>query len=410
MRFYLAGHQEFGNRGCEALVRSVMTIVGEHFPGATFVVPSYDPGRDSKQWPELSRAGGEFAEVIPVPSGVKWWNRIATRIPLFRGLWEPRCKLGDSVKTELARCDAVLMIGGDVISLDYGPGSLFRWSTIMDAAEELGLPTMLFAASIGPFDKDPVIERFMVNHLRRYSAITVRETASFAYLKSLGVDSGVMVADPAFRLEPEVVELDRPYGEGGEGVLAFNMSPLVKASWERANSGGDLVAECAAFLDRVLCETRLGVALLPHVDPLDGRSENSDSAFLEQIFARVQHKSARIGLVRRGLNASQIKHVISSSRFLIAARTHATVAGWSQHIPTISIAYSIKARGLNKDLFDCLDYVVETPKVSRNTLWSALGTLIERETAIRQLLGKRIPEWKNKSNMNAEVLQRVFQG
>lgn len=408
MRFYLAGHQEFGNRGCEALVRSVMTIVGERFPGATFVIPSIDVHRDSAQWPELARSGGQFAEVIPVPGGVKWWNRVATRLPAVRGWWEPTCELSGAVAAELDQCDAVLMTGGDVISLDYGPGSLFRWSTVMDAARRRGLPTMLFAASIGPFDKDPVVERFMVNHLRLYSAITVRETSSMAYLKSLGIESAVMVADPAFRLEPQVVDLEPPYGRSAEGVLAFNVSPLVEASWTRANPGRDLVAECVAFIERVVSETRLSVALLPHVDPLDGSVENSDSAFLERVFAAAKVPANRLGLVRRGLNAAQIKHVIGASRFLIAARTHATIAGWSQHVPTASIAYSIKARGLNKDLFDSLDYVIETPKVSRDTLWASLDRLRQRESALHELLAQRIPQWKRNADLNAEVLQGIL--
>ena len=139
---------------------------------------------------------------------------------------------------------------------------------------------MLFAASVGPFGANAVVETYMVNHLRRYSAITVRETASLRYLQGLGIANARLVADPAFRLMPEPVELGQPFDSPGEGVLAFNISPLVNTSWESKNPGKSLLDECAAFLQRVLADTKLSVALVPHVDPLDGATENSDSHFM----------------------------------------------------------------------------------------------------------------------------------
>lgn len=407
MKFYLAGQHNFGNRGCEALVRSILSIVRQRLPEATFHVPTHDRSRDGAQWPQLAAAGGEFIEAPAFPPAIKWWNRIVTRMPALTPVWEPRYTPTSSVTRTFSGCDAVLMIGGDVISLDYGPGTLFLWSGLMDAAHRAGIPTMLFAASVGPFDASPPIERFMVKHLRRYSAITVRETESLNYLARLGIDA-TLVADPAFHLEPEPVALGAPYHMAGDGVLAFNISPLVNESWSRKNPGGSLIVECGVFLKRILQETGLSVALLPHVAPLDGGERGSDPAFMARLIEDIGDSSGRIAMVRSGLNAAQIKHVVGASRFLIAARTHATIAGWSQQVPTISIAYSIKARGLNKDIFDTLDYVVDTPKVSRDSLWASYRLLAEREDAIRALLAERIPRWKKKASQNAEVLMGIL--
>lgn len=408
MKFYLAGQQNFGNRGCEALVRSVSGIVRERFPDAQFLVPSYDPARDGPQWPQMASLNGEFVDVPPRPASIKWWNRAITRMPALKSIWEPRYTPVAAVQADFDRSDAVLMIGGDVISLDYGPGSLFIWSGLMDAARRAGKPTMLFAASVGPFSADPVIERYMVKHLRRYSAITVRESASLAYLRSIGIDNAVQVADPAFRLGVETVELPPLFKDAPDGVLAFNVSPLVADSWQRRNPGGSLIEECASFIRRVLAETSLRVALLPHVDPLDGSAVNSDSAYMEGLLKACGGASERLALMPRGLNASQIKSLVGASRFLIAARTHATVAGWSQFVPTLSIAYSIKAKGLNQDLFDGLDYVLDTPKVSRATLWDGLALMRQREHAIREHLAKRIPVWRERAGLSAEVLAKAM--
>jgi polysaccharide pyruvyl transferase WcaK-like protein len=408
MKFYLAGQQNFGNRGCEALVRSVTGIVRERLPDSKFLVPTLDQPRDSAQWPEMAAAGCEFVAAPARSTRIKWWNRGITRMPALLPLWEPSYTPETFVMDQFAQCDGVLMIGGDVISLDYGPGSLFLWSGLMDAARRSGCPTMLFAASVGPFNANPVIERYMVNHLQRYSAISVRESASHSYLQRLGLKNSVLVADPAFRLAPEPTSLGSPFDQPGEGVLAFNISPLIDDGWQRHNPGKSLLDECAAFVQRVLSETNLTVALLPHVDPLDGGNVNSDSHYMAGLLVKLGGASNRLALVRRGLNAAQLKHVIGSCRYLIAARTHATVAGWSQYVPTISIAYSVKALGLNQDLFDSHDYVLETPKVERSTLWASYSLLKQRESALRTHLAERIPTWRVNAGKSADLLASVL--
>lgn len=407
MKFYLAGQHNFGNRGCEALVRSIFDITQERFPEAAFYVPTLNAELDQAQWPELVARGGEFTPTALVPPSIKWWNRVASRLPAIIRLWEPSYTPVAEIRAAFANCDAVLMTGGDNISLDYGLGSLFLWSGLMDAARREGLPTMLFAASVGPFSQRPGVEYWMVRHLKRYSAIAVRESESLAYLEKRGIDNAVQVADPAFCLKAQPVDVGAPYDQVTSGVLAFNVSPLISASWQKAHPGGSLIEECVAFIQRILRETDLAVALLPHVDPLDGGSFNSDSAFMRQILARCDANSGRLGLVRQGLNAGQLKHLIGSSRYLIAARTHATIAGWSQLVPTVSIAYSIKARGLNKDLFDSLDYVLETPRLSRKTLWKHYRQLAERESTIRAQLAERIPVWRSRARRSAELLEEI---
>ena len=84
-------------------------------------------------------------------------------------------------------------------------------------------------------------------------------------------------------------------------------------------------------------------------------------------------------------------------RFFIGARTHATIAAFSMGVPTISIAYSVKAKGINRDLFGDADVVLETPDVSAATLWSSLKSLEENEVQLKSLLAERIPLWKQKA-------------
>lgn len=407
MKFYLAGQHNFGNRGCEALVRSVTGIIRAKFPDATFLVPTLDESRDRKQWPDAGACGCEFVKAPVHAPVIKWWNRVITRFPFTKSLWEPKYKPADYVVRDLQRCDIVLMIGGDVISLDYGPGSLFLWSGLMDAAHRLGKKTMLFAASVGPFVGDRVVEKYMVRHLSRYSAITTRETASLNYLNKLGFKKSVLVADPAFTLVPESIELPDIFARSPAGVLAFNISPLVENSWSSKNTTGSLISECAKFLRRIIEETQINVILLPHVDPLDGNTVNSDSHYMTKLLEAMGGTSDRLELINSMHNASELKFIISKCRFLIAARTHATVAGWSQLVPTISIGYSVKAKGLNQDLFGGLDYMIDIPQVNSNTLWDKLALLLSRESDIKDGLANKIPIWKINAQKNGDIVANL---
>lgn len=47
----------------------------------------------------------------------------------------------------------------------------------------------------------------------------------------------------------------------------------------------------------------------------------------------------------------ELKGFISRCRLFVGARTHATIAAYSTCVPTLVAGYSVKARGIAKDLF-----------------------------------------------------------
>ena len=65
-------------------------------------------------------------------------------------------------------------------------------------------------------------------------------------------------------------------------------------------------------------------------------------------------------------NCMEIKGIISKCRFFIGARTHSTIAAYSTCVPTLAVGYSIKARGIARDIFGTEDnYVVPVQKFVR---------------------------------------------
>lgn len=401
MKFFFAGHTTFGNRGCEALIRSTVGLIRQRQPKARFVVPSSAIELDRQQWPQAVDNGVEFVPIPAFPASIKWWNRAARLLPPVERSIVPRHSLPADTLDVLAGCDAMIMSGGDVISLDYGLASLYDWSGYVDNARRLGKPALLWAASVGPFKAKPHVEHHMVGHLRGYAALSVRESSTHAYLSGLGIEAK-LVADPAFTMQPEVFDHAPLMPTSPVGVLGFNVSPLIRGYRDTEASRQALDAEILGFIAEVLRSTNLGVLLIPHVGPLDGGSFNSDHLYMQNLLASSGLDPARVKLGPPMLNAAQLKHLISQCRFFIGARTHATVAAFSTAVPTTSIAYSVKAKGINRDLFGHLNHVLETPSVTRESLMQHLRLLQEHESDLRRFLAERIPKVREQSGAAAD--------
>lgn len=407
MQFYLSGQTTFGNRGCEALVRGTAAMLQERLGDVQLMCPLDNPAAEARQWPQAAGQGVRFmpSPVFPA-TALRWWARANRLLPLAR-MGFPRFAADAGTRAAFEQSAALIMTGGDILTLDYGVMSLYQWCRLNEAAMESGVPAVLWAASVGPFSARPEVERVMAAHLRRYAAITVRETVSLEYLRSIGVEHAELVADPAFHLGVETFDTSALDFGGSRPLLGFNVSPLIRLFRGGKASAEAMDREIVAFLRKVTQASEFGVVLIPHVGPLDGGDNNSDWHYMQGLLRHLDDCRERIVLAPPDLNAAQLKYLIGLCRYFIGARTHSTIAALSQGVPTVSIAYSTKAKGINKDLFGHLRYVLETPRVTAETLDEALVCLQNEEADMRALLAERLPEWRSRAMGSVDALLRV---
>lgn len=408
MKFYLAGQSNFGNRGCEALVRSIVGLVRHKYQDAHFFCPSSAPSLDEAQWKSASQQGVIFTSVPEFPKSLQWWARGCRVLPALENLTRPQLASYDNCSQDISSSNAMIFTGGDNLSLDYGVASLYHWANFAEKSIEMGVPAILWGASVGPFTAKPAVERVMVNHLKRYAAITVRESATYEYLQEIGVSGVTQVADPAFTMLPEAFDVtDLTFGNNSN-ILGLNVSPLVRGYRKDEASRAQLDRDVIDFIRDVVTKTDMSVLLVPHVDPLDGSLVNSDSSYMQGLLSQLSQHSDRVKLAPRNLNAAQLKYLISNCRLFIGARTHATIGAFSTHVPTISIAYSVKAKGINKDLFGDTRFVLDTPLVTRDTLHDSLNLLIQEEVSIKTLLQDKMSVFRWNAYKTVDTLAEML--
>lgn len=406
-KIYFAGHNNFGNRGCEALVRSISKLIRDKSPDVVFNTPSCEINLDSAQWIKSRAEGINFVDANSSNASVVWWDRCRRIAPIIEKINRPTFKLSKQVIKDIAESDLMIMTGGDNITLDYGLGSLYGITSFVDCAKQHGVPVILWGASVGPFTTKPHIEKFMREHLADYSYISVRESYSKQYLSDIGFDNVSLITDPAFSLQPEEFDYSHMMPLCEKGIVGINFSPLVRKFRTDEESRKIFDNDIIMFV-RWLIEQGYGVLLIPHVGPLSGSETNSDYHYMNGLLGDIIQSNDKLKLAPSNLNAAQLKYLISKTRFFIGARTHSTIAALSSCIPTTSIAYSVKAFGINRDLFDNIDHILNTKDVSFQSLKNHFTELESNEASIRSLLQTKIPKWKTMSQQPVEAVCRFL--
>ena len=91
--------------------------------------------------------------------------------------------------------------------------------------------------------------------------------------------------------------------------------------------------------------------------------------------------------------------LISQCRFFLGARTHSTIAAYSTGVPTLVMGYSVKARGIARDLFGTEEgYVLPVQQLRRpEELTEAFAALMGKEQEIRSHMAEILPEYRQRA-------------
>ena len=386
-QIFLYNHGGSENHGCEALVRTACQLLDTK---SKVSVLSEVPQQD--YYYEIHH----IAEIKPAKLAV-------SKLSLdFLKAYISLKKTGDYFPMDilpyrkaikgLRKEDVEISVGGDIYCYEDYP----KYIKLHELIHKRGCQSVLLGCSMEPelFD-DP---RF-VKDMKRYDYISARETMTYDLLVNAGITNVDYNPDSAFALPTAEVEL--PEGFVEENTIGINLSPLVV---RKGSSQGIVVENFKNLIQWILTNTDCNVALIPHVI-WDGNDDRTALKELLQCFG----DEKRIVLIEDN-NCMRLKGYISKCRFFVGARTHSTIAAYSSMVPTLVLGYSIKSRGIAKDLFGTDEnYVLLVEKLqSQDDMVKAFQWIWEREIEIKETLDAIMPEYIQKTNLIKGKIEKAI--
>ncbi len=381
MKYFLFDHTGCINRGCEAIVRGTMNILSRNKNHPQFKLASYNPDSDGILNTDVFKM--KARDLNKIESALAAFN-----IKVNKNEYYALKTAYSDVIRQADDCDICLSVGGDTYC--YGDNAPSR--AIARALHKNGKKTVLWGASIGKED----LSSEKIEALKIFDGIFVRESLTYALLeKIIPQEKLFQFADPAFCMER--TDLPLPDGFQQDNIIGFNLSPLV------VNKNPLLINVCVDFLKGIIENTTLQIALIPHVT----EKNNNDCDVLDEIYNKL-NDPVRVIKIPGNLNATEYKGYIARCRFFVGARTHATIAAYSNGVPTLVLGYSIKSRGIAKDLFGDEKFVIDVSNVSNSkTLNTEFMKLLEQEGEIKKTLRKVIPMMVKSAMDAGEQLTKI---
>lgn len=372
MKYVMYPHGGSGNHGCEAIVRSTVKLIGNET--TLFTNKIEDDHKVGLQ--DLCKL--DVAEK-PIKSGglshvcAIFRNKVLGRADAFDRL------VFQHIVETAKKADYVLGIGGDNYCYDT-PEFIYLVNRMVD---EAGLKRILWGASV----ETEAIDERMLQDLRGYYKIWARESLTYQALLDKGLTQTFLLPDPAFVLDR--IDLPLPDGFVEGNTVGINVSPMI-IGYEK--SQGMALQNYVNLVRYIVAETDMQVALISHVV----WSHNDDRKPLIQLYDMFKD-TGRVVMIEDH-NAMELKGYIARCRFMVVARTHASIAAYSTQVPTLVVGYSVKARGIAKDIFGTEEnYVLPVQSLTHeNELVKGFQWMMDHEADIKTYYAEMMPNYIEK--------------
>lgn len=358
--FYYGGA---GNHGCEALFRAITNLC--RLEAADTLLFSYRKQED-------------------VQFGT---DKLAAYIKLSR------LHASELEEYRFLQGAVAFSIGGDnYCGYPYGTDKLAQYNK---AFLSKGVKPALIGCSIEP---EILEHEEVLCDLDSLGLIIARESITYDALIRKGITRNThLIPDSAFTLDAVYMPLPKEFIEGN--TIGLNFSSVINDSGDKSAISGNITN----LIDYILNQTDFNIALIPHVV----QDFNDDSAILQSLYA-IYRESGRVCLIEnQGCQA--LKGYIARCHIFVGARTHATIAAYSSCVPTLALGYSVKSRGIAKDIFGTEEnYVVTVQGLKHNDEFkNAFIWICEHEEEIRTHLKDTMPGYIVRANELAQHIEKL---
>ena len=381
MKYLIMVNSILYNRGSEALIRGLIKMIKEKDSNAYITLMS----REEKFSNQLNIEGiNKYVKRSELKHhSIKNYLSFCLRKVCFLKGLGLRLKYENLYK-EVKNQDYIYVVGADNYDITYNAQSrLYEINSFIKKNTKAKM--VLYDCSLAQRD----ITNLFLKDVKNFDCITVRENLSFNNLSKF-ISNVLMFPDPAFIMDKESIRIPTSFYKNAIGI---NLSDLILNN-KYGSSKDNILKSYKNLIEYILNNTNSNICFIPHV------MNGADLKILKYLYS-LYSKEKRIKLIdNENLNAMQLKYIISKLDFLVTARTHASIAAYSSCVPTLVLGYSIKSRGIAKDLFGSYDnYVLNVKELNDNEqkLTESFIYLYDNKEAIKKQLTDVIPSYISKA-------------
>ena len=388
MRYFFPIHLDGGNRGCEGIAKGTAIIIGDkkdNYLGLCNNV-NLDKRLDIDKYLTLvptlklsiiQRIVNKFIHILKI---------LKLNFGIDYILIDQNYHFFASMKND----DLMISTGGDMMC--YGDNTPSVSSN--EYVTTKGYKSVLWGCSMGPNNLSEIKKRT----LKKFSLIYARESLSYEFFKSLGLKNVVCLPDPAFVLSPIKVELPECFKKGD--VIGLNLTNYTVGAFDLNTPFGE---EVRKFIRHIIETTKKHILLIPHVF----WNGQDDRIIAENVYKEFNEYPGRISVLDGNrYNYQELRYIISNCYCFIGGRTHAVISAYSTCTPAIALGYSIKSKGIAKDLSLSESLVVDcTKNIVSGCLIDSYSFLVTHYDEIKDILKEIIPDYVKKPYQIKEILK-----
>ena len=412
MQFLILGASiQNANRGVSALAYAAVKNLNKAFPAASIVLS--EQGLDHRKRLDLGDTQIEYeTSWLSTVPGIARRSSVG-HLGLLQKLRYIAPGLGTKWiknRTFQQLCDTDVVFdlsGGDSFADIYGPAVFQSNCRQKEFALSLGKPLVLLPQTLGPFTSTPAKLRAS-KILDKACLVATREAAGLRELESWYGELNsrfVSCPDLAISMLPMAIpNFQWPFQRfENSQLIGINVSGLLwdsNVDFSIASNYRDFVWQ---LIEWAVNTPNSEVLLIPHVfnkrrhvpSTSHGLNEHPELELTIELAKEAKERlGARVHAIDQAYSAPELKWIIGHCDFFVGARMHACIAGLSQAVPTVTLAYSKKAVGV-LGMLNAQDLVVDL----RNT---------DTSNALRSIQEIYLARhgWRNQLQKEVEQSQR----
>ncbi len=392
------------NRGGTAMMRTVISQLGERLPGADFFIGTH----------HVRQIGGKDVVAAGIPQiqvqkkskpvRIAQLLKSALQLPGGPGYWRKREGDISYQQAVVEEVDAFVDISGFLYVDKRGPSSALKLASLTLMAEAKGVPYIYLPQTFGPFTIRK-LRKGTEKAARASSLLYTRDALSRQYVADLlgkPLSEVKQSPDIAFLYKGDAPSPDRMRAldlDPDRPILGI--SPNVRVYEHSTGKGSENKYLCA--LTRAIKHfTDLGVQvlLLPH-EMWEKEGTIDDSTLCAMLLRNVDPELVRN--VGGSPSAEELKSLIGGCDMLVGSRFHSLVAALSQGIPAVAVGWAHKYPELLRE-FGLEDYVYDYDSVSDSDFARVVGEAWDERVELKNRVDAALPGVKKRLN---EVFNEV---